>query len=766
MKAIVTPMISPKRDHLNLLCHVGDLANIIAGTADIEKFLQQTVEMVACHLNAQVGSIYLFNESSEELVLKATVGLNPEAVGKVRMRPNEGLVGWTFDHMTPIREGHASKHPQFKYFREAGEDLFESFMAVPLKWGQERIGVLVVQHKKPDYFTEIDVMALRAIASQLVGAIENARLMIDLNQNEELVPKNGLLKELAFVKAKNASRGFALSPVVVHRKRRSLLLETHGNEGFVTTLNGFLDAVGATTDQLRLLQQRLAQRLPESAALIFEAHFMILKDPHFLGEMKSMIEQGQTPVVAVRMVIRHYIDRFSSSDSIYMREKAQDIEDLGIRLLNNLKKDRPKEFARSKERIVIAQELFPSDLLKLATEAVNGIVLVSGGVTSHVSIIARSLKIPLVIAENLKLLKVPDDTLMLLDADVGGIYVQPSETVIDQFNAREAARKAARKRITPRHSDTRTRCGQKIELMANINLLSELSLAKTLKADGVGLYRTEFPFLIRSVFPSEAEQYLVYHRLCKEMKNLPVTIRTLDIGGDKILPYLNASAEANPELGLRSLRFSLRYPDIFEQQLRAILRAGKDHADLNIMFPMVSSLDEFRQAKDRVRMVLEKLAKEQLACNPSTRIGTMIEMPAVLEIISDLAKEADFFSIGTNDFIQYMLAVDRTNDRVASYYQAGHPAVLRGIDRIAQAANRNEIPVSVCGEMGHEKDWIPFLIGIGIKTLSVDPQFFSMVQQTIATFTIEQAQTYAQDLLNETSIYGIERQVHNWRKQF
>lgn len=759
-------MISPKRDHLNLLCHVGDLANLIAGTADIEKFLQQTVEIVACHLNAQVGSIYLFNESSDELVLKATMGLNPAAVGKIRMRPNEGLVGWTFNHMMPIREGHASKHPRFKYFREAGEDPFESFLAVPLKRGEERIGVLVVQHKESGYFTEIDVMALRAIASQLVGAIENARLMIDLNQQEEPLFKNRVLKELSFIKTKSASRGFALSPVVVYRKRLSLLLESRGDKGFATNLNGFLDAVSVTMDQLRLLQERLSQRLPESAALIFEAHFMILKDPRFLGAMKDRIKDGQAPVKAVRSVIRYYIDRFSSSESIYIREKAHDIEDLGIRLLSNLKKDRPQEDALPKERIVIAQELFPSDLLKLATEAVNGIVLVSGGVTSHVSIIARSLNIPLVIAENFNLLQVPDGTLVLLDADVGGIYIQPSETIIDQFNARNTARKAARKSLAPILPETQTQCGHKIKLMANINLLSELSLAKELKSDGVGLYRTEFSFLIRSVFPSEEEQYLIYYRLCKEMKNQPVTIRTLDIGGDKVLPYLNVPVEANPELGLRSLRFSLQYPDIFEQQLRAILRAGKDHPDLNIMFPMVSSLDEFRQAKDRVRLVLEKLKEEGLPYNASVRIGMMTELPAVLEIISDLAEEADFFSIGTNDFIQYMLAVDRTNDKVAAYYQTGHPAVLRGIHRMARAAENAGIPISVCGEMGHEKDWIPFLIGIGINTLSVDPQFFVEVQKIIATFSLEQAQTYAKNLLKETSLKGIQKQVDRWRTRF
>ncbi len=755
-----------KRDHLNLLCHVGDLANLIVGSADIEKFLQQTVDMVACHLNAQVGSIYLFDESVGELILKATVGLNPAAVGKVRMHPGEGLVGWTFNRMMPIAEGHASRHPQFKYFSEAKEDPFESFLAVPLRRGAQKIGVLVVQHEQPNYFNEIDVMALRAIASQLVGAIENARLMIDLNGRE--VSDRGMdamLGRLASVKAKSASKGFALSPVVVYRKRLSPLSESQGETGYATGLKGFNAAVDATIDQLRQLQDRLSQRLPESAALIFEAHFMILKDPRFLGQMKKEIKAGRAPVSAIRSVARHYIDRFSVSENIYVREKTQDIEDLARRLLSNLRVTKPTERQFSQAYIVIAQELFPSDLLKLATTAVSGIVLVSGGVTSHVAIIARSLKVPLVIAENRDLLRVPEDTLILLDADAGNIYVQPPERLIEQFNSRNAARRTAQKVTTPMRAATQTCCGRKIDLLANINLLSELRLANELKADGVGLYRTEFPFLIRSAFPSEEEQYLVYHRLCQEMQGRPITIRTLDIGGDKVLPYLNSPAEANPELGLRSIRFSLRYPDIFEQQLRAILRAGANSAKLNISFPMVSSLDEFRLAKEMTHSVAAQLVREGFPCNTTAQIGAMIELPALLDIIVELAQEADFFAIGTNDFIQYMLAVDRSNEKVAGYYQTGHPAVLRGLRRAAEAAQDAGIPISVCGEMGHEPEWIPFLIGIGITALSVDPQFLPIVQETIAAFTFKEARAHAESLLQETTLSGVQEQVRRWQKK-
>lgn len=756
-------MPAKKPNHLNLLCHIGDLANLIIGTTDIQNFLQQTVELVACHLNASVGSIYLYDESSKDLVLKATVGLNPKAVGVVRMKSGEGLVGQTFEQIRPMREGWASRNPHFKYFKEAREDPFESFLAIPLQRGEEKIGVLVVQHEQRDYFTEIDVMALRAIAAQLVGAIENARLMIDLDRQKSVDAGSDFWAQLKFLKGQSASKGYALAPCMGFQNQSGSLLTDRTSDGFATTLDSFQKAVAATIDQLKRLQERLSLRLPESAALIFESHFMILKDRRFLGEMKARIKNGALPAAAVRQVALHFIDLFGNSPNAYMREKTVDIEDLARRILHNLRPSSPQEAGLTENRIVIARELFPSDLLKLASESVAGLILVGGGITSHVAIIARSLKIPMVISDRAELLHLPVGTKILLDADIGGIYVQPTEKIIRQFEARNAARHVTAGTSRPMAAKSRTRCGVRVKLLANINLLSELELAKDLMAEGVGLYRTEFPFLIRSFFPSEEEQYLVYRRLIAEMAGRDVTFRTLDIGGDKVLPYLNAPAEANPELGLRSIRFSLRYPDIFEGQLRAILRAGAEAGRLKIMFPMISSLDEFQQIKQSLATVLNHLDRQGLAHHRTAQIGLLIELPAVLDIISELAAEADFFSIGTNDFIQYMLAVDRTNEKVADYYQPGHPAVLRGLNRIVTAVKQKGKEIGVCGEMGHEADWIPFLIGIGLRSLSVDPQFLPLVQETIAAFSLAEASAYAAALLAQPTLEGIRSVVNDWR---
>jgi phosphotransferase system enzyme I (PtsP) len=754
-------MTSKNRDHLNLLCDIGELANLIIGSTDIQGFLQQTVEMVARHLNADVGSIYLYDDATYDLVLQATVGLNPSAVGRVRMKSGEGLVGKTFESLRPICEARASRHPNFKYFEEAHEDLFESFLAVPIHRGNEKIGVLVVQHEHPGYFDEIDVMALRAIASQLTGAIENARLMID--QNRETVPsrEEDLLEKLRFIKGKTASGGFAYAPVRVLKADRDSLLSHRPDSEFLSTPQDFLKAVEATKQQLTNLQDRLAQRLPESAALIFEAHFMILKDASFVDAMLAKIEQGVSAPEAIRDVAGHYMALFSSAPSAYLKEKAQDIKDLARRLLNNLHKETLEDTDHAKGRIVIVRQLLPSDLLKLASEDVKGIVLVSGGVTSHVAIIARSLKLPMVIAERSDLLELPNGTPMLLDADIGSIYAGPSETIIQRFEIRNQTQKAEAKAARPILTQTRTRDGESVKLLANINLLSEIKLAKDLNVQGIGLYRTEFPFLVRSNLPSEEEQYLVYKRLCDEMGDLEVTIRTLDIGGEKLLPYLEGTKEANPELGLRSIRFSLHHREVFLQQLRAILRAGAGIGKLKIVFPMISAIDEFRQARHAVEEAMVDLARKKLPFHPSPALGAMIELPAVLDIIHELAKEADFFSIGTNDLIQYLLAVDRTNERVAAYYQPYHPSVLRSLHRIIQAAVNAEIEVTVCGEMGHESEFIPFFIGAGLRIFSVDPHFLRSVQEKIVNLSVSQASAYARALLAEPTLEGIKKLLNS-----
>jgi phosphotransferase system enzyme I (PtsP) len=306
---------------------------------------------------------------------------------------------------------------------------------------------------------------------------------------------------------------------------------------------------------------------------------------------------------------------------------------------------------------------------------------------------------------------------------------------------------------------TATADGQRVRLLANVNLLSDLPLARQVKAEGIGLYRSEFPFLVRSTLPSEEEQLVIYSQLVRESPSPLVTFRTLDLGGDKLLAYYDSSGEENPQMGLRSIRFSFRHRDVFEQQLRAILRAAEG-IDLRIMFPMISSVEDFLKARDITRRCIEDLREEGVDCHRSPEIGMMVEVPSAVALIDVLAEEADFLCIGTNDLTQFLLAVDRTNEKVAEYYTSCHPAVLRALKRVTEVCIAAGKHVSVCGEMAHERDFLPFLLGIGIRSLSVDPQFLPEIQQSIAALSVEQCRLHAEAVLAERTVMGIARRMH------
>nr|MBC8247262.1 phosphoenolpyruvate--protein phosphotransferase [Deltaproteobacteria bacterium] len=565
---------------------------------------------------------------------------------------------------------------------------------------------------------------------------------------------NRVFEMLGPLKGQVASYGFAFAPATVFDKSHGLLVSAGIDTKSEYTLTDFHQAVRDTTDQLQELQSRFAQRLTESASLIFTAHLMILKDVRFISEMEKLIKSGISVPAAVKTVANHYIDLFGSSTYGHIKEKVNDVKDLAGRILRNLAHRVQDAQILSKNRIVIAPELYPSDVLRLASEDIKGIVLVSGGVTSHVAIIARSLQIPLIIVNRTELLQLPDGTPIIMDAESGSICIQPSEEVIRQFRSQKQNLIDTQALSQDMSPVTFTKDGARIRLLANINLLHDLALARDLKAEGVGLYRTEFPFLVRSEVLSEAEQFHIYKRLFDEMAGREVTIRVLDIGGDKLLAYSDTTVDANPELGLRAMRFLFRHRDIFHQQLRAILRAAVDAENPRILFPMISSLDDFLKARQTVYNCMGDLEREKLSHHRKPLIGALIELPCVVEIIDALTAEADFLSIGTNDFIQYMLAVDRTNAKVAEYYQPYHPAVLRSLAKIVRAARYHNKEISVCGELAHDPIYIPFLLGIGIRALSAYPKFLFSVQKIICNLKLSDAKSYADQLLAENSLKG------------
>lgn len=750
-------MNNKDHDHLHLLCDIGELAALLSETKNIESFFKRTVELVTQHMKANICAIYLLDEKSNVLTLKTSVGLSPDNIGKTQLKIGEGPIGVALEKLEPVKVGRAGHLPGLETISAAGGDALDSLLAVPIRRVAEQIGVLVVQHQERDYFDDMDVMAMRAIASQLAGAIGNARLLISPDQIIGKESDNRIPEPTGLFKGLVASYGFAFAPVTVVDKRDDLFESGDITKNREYTLSDFHQAIKDTTGQLQELQSRFTQRLAESASLIFTAHLMILKDERFTCEMEKLINNGVPVAQAVITVAKHYVELFGSSKFEHIREKANDVKDLAGRLLRNLQYGLQETPSVGENRIVIATDLYPSDVLRLASEEVKGIVLISGGVTSHVAIIARSLQIPLIIVNHPELLQLSDGTPMIVDGESENIYIHPSEEVIRQFRSRNENLIDTQTLSKDMSQATCTKDGVRIRLLANVNLLEDLALARELKAEGIGLYRTEFPFLIRSVVPSEEEQFLVYKRLFDKMAGKEVTIRVLDIGSDKLSAYSDTTTEANPALGLRALRFLFRHREVFNQQLRAILRAAVGSQNPRIMFPLISSLDDFLKARQMVYDCLKELEHENLPHHHKPLTGALIELPCLVEIIDSLAAEADFLSIGTNDFIQYMLAVDRTNEKVAEYFQPFHPAVLKSLARIAKAANDRKKEISVCGEVAHDPEYIPFLLGIGIRTLSVYPKFLPYIQKEIQNLSLPDAESYAERLLDENSIAGTER---------
>ena len=728
------------KDNVDLICSIGELAALFEKTSSLDGFLGRVVSSIAYHMKAAVCSVYLFDEPAGQLVLRATQGLNLDFIGRLRFAPGEGITGQAFVEARAIREADGRRNPHFRFMPGLNEEQYRAFLAVPILRGLAKIGVLVVQDPVADYFSENDEKALRAIASQLAATIESARLLLALHEEPPAASRAAVPR---FIKGTSASGGFALGTAV--RLGRFDPAEYTAAVDRHLTLDDFNRAVAVTERQIEDLQHEMEERLSDVAALIFSAHLLILKDTAFSGAMADRIRAGEEPFSAVHDVVEGYAALFARSPNPALREKTQDVRDLGRRLLHNLvggEADR----ADYEGCVVVCADLMPSDMLKVVGQRAAGLLLAAGGVTSHVSIIARSLRVPMVIVAERGVLDLPSGTRLLLDGEQGTVFIDPEEAVLKTYAELGRARDQAEAAEREVQAETFTRDGRRVHLLANINLLSDLPVALRLKAEGIGLYRSEFPFIVRNDFPSEEEQYLIYRRIVREMAGREVVFRTLDIGGDKILSYFPTVNESNPFLGLRAIRFSLRHREVFEQQLRALLRAGEGSA-LRILFPLVSSVDDFVEAREILRDCARDLAAAGVPHQPAPELGAMVEIPSAVEIAADLAEEADFLCIGSNDLVQYILAVDRTNEHIADLYCPYHPAVLRALRRIADAAARKDTDLSICGDMATDLRLIPFLLGIGLTKFSMDSHRLPKVQQAIANTDYAEARRAADHML-------------------
>ena len=743
-----------QKDNVALMCDIGELVGLFDFEAGLDSFLAKVVSTVAWHMRAAVCSIYLYESETHELVLRANQGLNPSLIRHLRLKYGEGITGVALKDMKPVCEARATDNPHYKFIPGSYEEQFISFLAVPILRKMNPVGVIDVQDPQWNYFTPNDIQALQVISSQLAGVIENAHLLMKIHGRDEFVPAlppDSNLGELAT--GTHCIRGLGASEVMgmgLSTRIGQYLSHSDANHAcpLGLTEKDFDRALAATERQLMDLQHRLEDKLQDAASMVFGAYVLMLKDEAFSGEIRIQIRAGKNPWTAILDEVRRYSDLFAQSPNPALREKVLDVEDLGHRLLHNL--SAPALESTSPDytgQIIIAEELLPSDILKLSAEGATGLVLLGGGQHSHVAILAKALQIPLVFVSDRRLLSLPEKTPILLDAKEGQVVVRPGPEAIQTMQALIRSLAESERLAHQTRTETRTRDGVEVQLLANLNLVSELDVALRVKAKGIGLYRTEFPFIVRSTFPTEEEQFIGYRRVLERMAGRQVVFRTLDIGGDKALSYFPVQHENNPFLGLRALRFSLRNPQIFKQQLRAMLRAAHGNPQAKVMFPMVASLDEFLAARDLARGCQEELRREGIP-HRMPELGMMIELPSATMMLPEMAAAADFLSIGSNDLIQYLLAVDRTNDEVAAWFAPHHPAVLRSLAWIVDSAEKAGKPVSLCGNLASDERMLPFLLGIGLRTFSLDPMAIPAVQRRIEQIDFDQARAQARRMLS------------------
>jgi phosphoenolpyruvate-protein phosphotransferase (PTS system enzyme I) len=512
----------------------------------------------------------------------------------------------------------------------------------------------------------------------------------------------------------------------------------------------FEAAVAKAKEELEIIKQHALQQLGEDKAAIFAAHLLVLNDPELLNPVKEKIKTEQVNAeYALNETATMFISMFEAMDNEYMKERAADIRDVTKRVLAHLLGvtiSNPSLI--SEEVVIIAEDLTPSDTAQLNRQYVKGFATDIGGRTSHSAIMARSMEIPAVVGTKQVTAEVQNGDVVIIDGLDGQVIVNPSEEVLAQYEekrARYEAQKAEWAKLV--HEKTVTSDGYHVELAANIGTPDDVKGVLENGAEGIGLYRTEFLYMGRSELPTEEEQFEAYKTVLERMEGKPVVVRTLDIGGDKELPYLDLPKEMNPFLGFRAIRLCLEMQDMFRTQLRALLRASV-YGNLKIMFPMIATLDEFRQAKAILLEEKEKLQREGVPVADDIEIGMMVEIPAAAVLADQFAKEVDFFSIGTNDLIQYTMAADRMNERVSYLYQPYHPAILRLISNVIDAAHKEGKWAGMCGEMAGDAIAIPILLGLGLDEFSMSATSILRARSQMKKLSKEEAARFKETVLS------------------
>lgn len=713
----------------------------VSGAEDLAGALALVVQRVRHAMNADACSVYLLDHDARHYVLMATDGLNSEAVGRLRVPLGAGLISLVGERKEPVNLDNAHTHDRFQIFPEINEEQFHAFLGVPIVHRRSPLGILVVRHRSARKFESDEEAFLVTMASQLAGAIAHAEIAGDV---AKLVEHHARI-DYSLDGLPGAPGVVVGTALVVYPSADLDAVPDRTVDDPVAEVAVFTAAVERTRAEIEYFSQQLGSIARDDRAL-FDAYLMMLNSDSLIGKTIARIQQGSWASGALRDTIRDHVRAFNEMDDPYLRERASDVRDLGRRILMAIQSGERRAPPYPEKTILVGDEITATMLAEVPRDKLCGIVSVRGSSLSHVAILAHAMGVPAVVGvDDLPVSRV-DRCEMVVDGYRGRIYISPRAGVRQEYQrlAREEAQLAAGLEEL-RDLPSRTPDDRDVHLYANTGLIADLTPSLSSGAEGIGLYRTEFPFMVRERFPSEDEQQETYRQILEAFAPRPVVLRTLDIGGDKSLSYFPIK-EDNPFLGWRGIRVTLDHPEIFLVQLRAMMRASRGLDNLHILLPMISQIGEVDEALKLIdRAFAELCAEGEPLARP--KIGMMIEVPSTLFLMDRLAPKVDFFSVGTNDLTQYLLAVDRNNSRVASLYDALHPAVIAALAHVVAQAELHGKPVSVCGEMAGDPYAAPILIGLGVRSLSMSSASLLRVKWVVRSISYERCRAIARHAL-------------------
>ncbi|WP_417361381.1 phosphoenolpyruvate--protein phosphotransferase [Gallaecimonas pentaromativorans] len=693
-----------------MLTQLQRIVQQVNSAASLDQAVSWLVTAICELMNTEVCSIYLADADVGQLQLLATQGLTLPPGTICTLSYQEGLVGLVASREEAINLADAQNHPAFKLIEELNEELFQSFLGVPIIYRRRVLGVLTVQQRDARVFDSEEEACLVTLANQLAPALAN------VEERTRLLRAQTGWKRSAIGLA--GSPGIGMGACLV--RIPAMTFDDLPQEGEVEVsveLKRFEQAIDSTQQSLRALAKRLD--LPSQTQAIFELYVQLLA-PASLGDpVRALIRAGTRAEWALKAVVEEAIDKFSAMEDSYLKERATDLKDVGLRLLQALCVGQINKAIPDDDLILVADEVTATMVAEVPRERLKGIVSRRGSGHSHAAILARAIGIPAVLGVSSLPLSALPGRRMIIDGYTGRCFIDPEPGLEREYRRLILEEATISKDVlASAQGPALSQDGERVKVYINAGLSADTDVAAGQGADGVGLYRTEVPFMLASRFPGEEEQFRLYSHVLSRYPGLPVTLRTLDVGGDKPLPYLPIE-EDNPFLGWRGIRITLDQPDIFLIQLKAMLRAHQHHGNLQILLPMISSVAEVDEALRLMRQAHFELC-EAMGAFELPKVGVMVEVPASLYLLPALAERVQFVSVGSNDLTQYLLAVDRNNPRVAELFRPFHPAVVQALAQIQRQCQELGLPVSVCGEMAGEPLGFTLLLALGYRHLSMN----------------------------------------------